>query len=177
MYLTDPPLFLRHTSSVAGTHEPRTLQEAILYFSDYANCHDAMVNLRWPDGVVRCPGCGSRRVTYLANAKVWKCYSGHDRPKFSLKVGTVFEDSPIPLQKWLPALWMLTNGKNGISSYKLGRALGVTQKTSWFMLHRLRLALQAEDGGVDKRARVGVKHGRRVAGKFIVIGCAHTTQP
>jgi hypothetical protein len=79
---------------------------------------------------------------------VWKCYEKHARAKFSLKVGTVFEDSPLPLQKWLPALWLLTNCKNGISSYELGRALGVTQKSEWFMLHRLGLALQPKEGGM-----------------------------
>jgi transposase-like protein len=100
-----------------------------------------MVAVRWPDGVAKCPRCGSDRVKFLNNANVWKCYGNHPQAKFSLKVGTVFEDSPLPLQKWLPALWMLTNCKNGISSYELSRALGVTQKSAWFMLHRLRLAL------------------------------------
>src|SRR6059036_219825 len=122
--------------------EPRTLQEAIVHFADYANCHAAMMAVRWPSGVVCCPRCGSERVTYLANARVWKCYEKHPLAKFSLKVGTIFEDSPLSLSKWLPALWLLTNCKNGISSYELARALGVTQKTGWFMLSRLRLAMQ-----------------------------------
>ncbi len=126
---------------------PRTLQQAIVYFSDYAHCHKAVTAVRWPDGIVKCPRCGSTSVTYLENAKVWKCYGAHARAKFSLKVGTVFEDSPLPLQKWLPALWLLTNCKSGISSYQLGRALGITQKSAWFMLHRLRLALQGKDSG------------------------------
>jgi len=126
---------------------PRTLQEAILYFADYANCHAAVLAVRWPHGVVKCPRCGSERVTYLEKARVWKCYGGHALAKFSLKVGTVFEDSPLPLQKWLPALWRLTNCTNGISSYELARALDVTQKTAWFMLQRLRLALQSKSGG------------------------------
>lgn len=124
-----------------------TLQQAILWFSHYENCHRAVMEIRWPDGVVRCPRCGSEHVTYLENARVWKCYAKHPMAKFSLKVGTVFEDSPIPLQKWLPALWLITNCKNGISSYELSRALGVTQKSAWFMLQRLRLALQSADGG------------------------------
>jgi transposase-like protein len=98
--------------------------------------------IRWPDGAVKCPTCGSEKVTYLAKARVWKCYGKHPKAKFSLKVGTIFEDSAIGLQKWLPALWLLVNCKNGISSYELARALGVTQKTAWFMLSRLRLALQ-----------------------------------
>jgi transposase-like protein len=132
---------------MATDSQPKTLQQAILFFSDYANCHAAMLAVRWADGVVRCPRCGSERVAYLSNSRVWKCYEKHSQAKFSLKVGTIFEDSPLPLQKWLPALWLLTNCKNGISSYELGRALGVTQKTAWFMLSRLRLALQGEDGG------------------------------
>ena len=103
--------------------------------------------MRWPDGVVKCPTCGSDDVTYLENARRWKCYAKHPKGQFSLKVGTVFEDSPIGLDKWLPALWLLTNCKNGISSYELARALEVTQKTAWFMLSRLRLALQSKDGG------------------------------
>ncbi len=126
--------------------EPRTLQQAILHFADYANCHAAVTAIRWPDGVVKCPTCGSEKVAYLANVKRWKCYAKHTKPQFSLKVGTIFEDSAVPLQKWLPALWMLTNCRNGVSSYELGRALGVTQKTAWFMLSRLRLALQESHG-------------------------------
>src|SRR5678809_706056 len=109
--------------------EPKTLQQAIVFFSDYANCHKAVMAIRWPNGTVQCPTCGSDHVTYLETARVWKCYGKHPRAKFSLKVGTIFEDSPIPLQKWLPALWLLMNCKNGISSYELARALGVTQKT------------------------------------------------
>jgi hypothetical protein len=126
---------------------PRTLQEAILFFADYANCHEAVKAIRWPDGVVTCPTCNSSHVTYLETARLWKCYKAHPKAKFSLKVGTIFQDSPIPLQKWLPALWLIVNCKNGISSYELARALNVTQKTAWFMLSRLRLALQGEDGG------------------------------
>jgi transposase-like protein len=126
----------------------RTLREAVIYFEDYDNCHSFMVELRWPDGVVRCPRCNSDHVVYLEKARAWKCYSKHDSPKFTLKTGTVFEDSPLPLAKWLPAVWMIVNDKNGISSWELHRALGVTQKTAWFMLHRIRLAMQ--DGGFAK---------------------------
>jgi transposase-like protein len=124
-----------------------TLREAVIYFQDFDNCHTFMVELRWPDGVVRCPRCGSEHVIYLERARVWKCYGKHDSPKFSLKTGTVFEDSPLGLNKWLPAVWMIVNDKNGISSWELHRALGVTQKTAWFMLHRIRLAMQGETGG------------------------------
>lgn len=132
---------------MATDSTPKTLQQAILFFSDYRNCHEAVKAIRWPDGVVRCPTCNSDKVTYLATARVWKCYKGHPKAKFSLKVGTIFEDSPLPLQKWLPALWLIVNCKNGISSYELGRALDVTQKSAWFMLSRLRLAMQSGDGG------------------------------
>jgi transposase-like protein len=121
---------------------PRTLQEAIQYFTDFEKCRQFMVAMRWPDGKVRCPKCDSEKVTFLAKARVYKCYGDHPKPKFSLKVGTVFEDSPIPLEKWLPAVWMLVNDKNGISSWELHRALGVTQKSAWFMLHRIRVALK-----------------------------------
>jgi transposase-like protein len=101
-----------------------------------------MIELRWPDGKVKCPTCGPDKVTYLAKRRVWKCYTGHVSPTFSLKTGTIFEDSPIALEKWLPGVWMLLNCKNGISSYEIHRGLGVTQKTAWFMLHRIRLASQ-----------------------------------
>lgn len=122
---------------------PKTLLEAVKFFSDFEHCRKFMVEARWPDGVVRCPTCNSDHITYLANARVWKCYGKHERPKFSLKVGTIFEDSAIPLEKWLPTVWLLANCKNGISSYEVARALGVTQKTAWFMLHRIRKAMQS----------------------------------
>lgn len=130
-----------------GPEVPTTLRQAIVFFNDPANCHRFMVELRWPDGVVRCPTCNSGNVDYLPNANLFKCYEKHPRQKFSLKVGTIFEDSPISLNKWLPAMWLLVNCKNGISSYEVHRALGVTQKTAWFMMHRLRLALQGSEGG------------------------------
>jgi hypothetical protein len=119
-----------------------TLRDAILYFSDFEHCKQFMMDLRWSDGVVKCPMCGSEKVTYLAKRRVWKCYSKHVSPTFSLKTGTIFEDSPIGLEKWLPASWMLVNCKNGISSSELHRAIGVTQKTAWFMLQRISLATQ-----------------------------------
>jgi len=122
---------------------PKTLQEAIQIFTDFENCRQFMTALRWPDGVVRCPTCNSDKVAYLPNARVYWCKGNHKRQKFSLKVGTVFEDSPIPLEKWLPAVWMLVNDKNGISSWELHRALHVTQKSAWFMLHRIRAALKS----------------------------------
>jgi transposase-like protein len=126
---------------------PTTLQAAVIHFSNFENCRDFMVKLRWSDGKVKCPTCGSDEVGYLPNAKVFKCYQKHARQKFSLKVGTIFEDSPIALEKWLPVMWMLVNAKNGISSWEVHRAIGVTQKTAWFMLQRCRLAMQDELAG------------------------------
>ena len=120
---------------------PVTLQQAIQFFSNYENCKAYMVAKRWANGVT-CPVCGSSKVTYLENARLWKCYGKHEKPKFSLKTGTIFEDSPLGLDKWLPVMWMLANCKNGVSSYEISRALGVTQKTAWFMLQRGRLAMQ-----------------------------------
>lgn len=124
---------------------PKTLQAAVLYFSDHAHCAEYMIALRWPDGIVKCPRCGSANVQYLPNAKIYKCYEKHSQVKFSLKVGTIFEDSPISLSKWLPVMWMLSNCKNGISSYEIHRAIGVTQKSAWFMLQRARLAMKGTD--------------------------------
>src|SRR5207253_3530982 len=123
---------------------PKTLQAAIQHFSDYENCRKFMVAVRWLDEIVRCPRCNSEKVTYLSKARLYRCYGDHPKQKFSLKVGTVFEDSPIALEKWLPAVWLVVNCKNGISSYELHRALGVTQKSAWFMLHRIRLAMQSK---------------------------------
>jgi len=121
---------------------PQTLQQAIQFFSDYENCRQFMIAVRWADGKVRCPYCDSEHVTYLEKARLYRCYGKHPKQKFSLKIGTVYEDSPIPLEKWLPATWLLANCRNGISSYEIGRALGVTQKSAWFMMHRIRLAMQ-----------------------------------
>ena len=122
----------------------KTLQQAIRHFSDAENCRQFMVFVRWPDGIPACPYCGAIKLTWLAKANVYRCYGDHKKQKFSLKVGTVFEDSPIGLDKWLPAVWLLSNCKNGISSYELHRALGVTQKSAWFMLHRIRLAMESQ---------------------------------
>ena len=121
---------------------PKTLLEAIQFFSDAENCRQFMVAMRWEDGVVRCPHCNSDKVSYLEKAKLYFCPVKHPRQKFSLKVGTIFEDSPISLEKWLPVTWMLCNFKNGISSYEIARAVGVTQKSAWFMLHRVRKAME-----------------------------------
>ncbi len=120
--------------------KPKTLQQAIRYFSDEQVCVDTIAEIRWPNSPI-CPQCSHADHYYLATQKRWKCKKC--AKQFSVKVGTVFEDSPISLDRWLVALWMLVNCKNGISSYEVGRALGLTQKSAWFVLHRLRLALQA----------------------------------
>jgi len=167
---------------------PATLLEAIQYFSDPMVCLDFMVNLRWPDGVA-CPTCGSRDVTFLTSRNLFQCRHKHPKRQFSIKVGTIFEDSPIGMDKWLPALWMIANDKNGISSYELHRALGVTQKTAWFMLHRIRLAMQCESfdmmsgevevdetfiGGKARNMHASKRaekiHGRGAVGKAAVLG-------
>jgi transposase-like protein len=122
--------------------ELKTLQQAVIYFSDQDNCLEYMKAERWPNGIVVCPSCGRNDVVFLKNQRKWQCKSVHPKRQFSIKVGTIFEDSPIGLDKWLCAVWMIANCKNGISSYEVSRALAVTQKTAWFMLHRIRLAMQ-----------------------------------
>src|SRR5712691_6004474 len=124
------------------TQEPKTLQEAIRYFADPDNCLNYIVARRWPDGVT-CPTCGSDKVSFVPSRRLWQCKTRHAKAQFSVKVGTIFEDSPISLENWLTAMWMVANCKNGVSSWEIHRALGVTQKSAWFMLHRIRLALQA----------------------------------
>ena len=120
-------------------HLPKTLLEAIRYFSDRDVCVDFVAKLRWPDGPV-CPRCEGTEHSFLKTRRIWKCKNC--KRQFSVKVGTIFEDSPLGLDKWLPAVWLAANSKNGISSHELGRALGITQKSAWFMLHRIRLAMQ-----------------------------------
>jgi transposase-like protein len=168
---------------------PKTLLDAVKHFSDFDNCKKAMIALRWPDGVT-CPTCGSKAVYWDSSRKGWECKTRHPKRKFTLKTGTIFEDSPLGLDKWLPAVWMIANMKNGISSWELHRATGVTQKTAWFMLHRIRLAMQDETSGgklggdvevdetyiggkarfmhKDKRARVIPSS--KLAGKVAVMG-------
>ena len=125
---------------------PETLTAAIKYFANADAALNFMVSIRWPDGKAVCPCCKSSNAAFLATRRVWKCRDC--KKQFSVKVGTIFEDSPLGLDKWLPAFWMIVNAKNGISSCEVSRALGVTQKTAWFMLHRIRLAVQ--NGGMDK---------------------------
>src|ERR1051325_3477108 len=127
---------------------PETLIEAIKYFSDDDNSFEFMKSIRWPSGVVKCPRCNSKDFSFISTRKIWKCKHCATNKQFSVKVGTVMEDSPIALDKWLAAFWLIANAKNGISSYEVHRSLGVTQKTALFMLHRIRLAMQ--DGSIEK---------------------------
>jgi transposase-like protein len=123
--------------------EPKTLQQAIVYFSNPDNCREYLIARRWPNGVT-CPRCGSESVTAQPKYNRWQCASHHERRQFTLKTGTIFEDSPIGLDKWMAAMWMIVNCKNGVSSYEIHRAIGVTQKSAWFMNHRIRVALGME---------------------------------
>jgi transposase-like protein len=167
--------------------QPRTLQEAIVFYSNPDNCLNHLVAQRWPDGVA-CPACGSKDVRFIPTRRIWECKTKHAKKQFSIKIGTIFEDSPIGLDKWLTAAWMVANCKNGVSSYEIHRAIGVTQKSAWFMLHRIRLAMQGESerklfghvevdetfiGGkarfMDKTKRAKVMK-RGPSGKTIVVG-------
>jgi len=121
--------------------EPQTLVEAIRYFSDPDTSHNFMVQLRWPNGVC-CPRCGSTEVRAITTRRTWECKAVHPQRQFSVKVGTIFEDSPLSIDKWLCTIWLIVNAKNGVSSYEVHRSIGVTQKTGWFMLQRIRLAMQ-----------------------------------
>ena len=123
---------------------PKTLQSAIEFFSVAANCIAYLSAQRWPDGNIACPTCGRNDATFLESRQLFQCKSRHSRRAFSIKVGTILEDSPISLDKWMLAVWMATNCKNGVSSYEIHRDIGVTQKSAWFMLHRIRLAMQRD---------------------------------
>ena len=138
--------------------EPKTLKEAVEYFASADNCREYLVARRWPDGKVTCPRCGNKNVKFSEKHNRWQCGSHHNRRQFTLKTGTIFEESPVGLDKWLTALWMLVNCKNGVSSWEIHRAIGVTQKTAWFMLHRLRSVLQDRDYG----KKMGGKDGGEV---------------
>jgi len=149
---------------------PTTLAGAIKYFANKDVALDFLVALRWPEGIY-CPRCACTEYSFLKTRRIWKCKGC--QKQFSVKLGTIFEDSPIGLDKWLPAIWLLVNAKNGISSYELHRALGVTQKTAWFMLHRIRLAMQTKtfakmggsvEGGRDLYRRQSAVHAPRAEG-------------
>ena len=125
---------------------PTTLQEAIKYFADSQRCLDFVIALRWPHGLI-CPRCQSQEYSFLKTRSIWECKGC--KKHYSVKVGTIFEDSAVKLDKWLCAMWMIVNAKNGVSSYEIARNLGVTQKTAWFMMHRIRLVLQ--NGSMDRK--------------------------
>ena len=165
---------------------PQTLVEAVRYFSDPDTCLNYLIPLRWPDGIT-CPHCGGKESAFIAGRRIWRCKAC--KKQFSIKIGTIMEDSPLGLDKWLTAIWLIANAKNGISSWELHRSLGITQKSAWFVLHRIRLAMQngsltklkgevevdetfiggkARNMHADKRAEK--IHGRGAAGKAIVIG-------
>src|ERR1035437_2876937 len=124
-----------------ATKEPKTLTEAVVYFANPDNFLTYLVARRWPNGVVW-PTCGSTNVGFIESRRMLQCRTRHAKAQFSVKLGTILEDSPLGLDKWLPAVWMLASNRNGISSWELHRAIGVTQKTAWFMLHRVRLGMQ-----------------------------------
>lgn len=165
---------------------PKTLVEAVQYFSDEDATIRFVADIRWPDGV-KCPTCGREDASYLTKQRRWQCKSAHSHRQFSVKVGTIFEDSPVVLGKWLIVLWMEANSKNAISTYEVGRAIGVSQKTAWFMLHRIRLALrngsltklngevEVDESFIGGKAR-NMHRGKRVAkgrgmvGKAVVVG-------
>ncbi len=126
--------------------DPKTLTQAIQYFTDADNCLNYLKARRWPDGEVVCPTCGRTDVAFVPSRRLWQCKTRHPKAQFSIKTGTILEDSPLALDKWLPVMWMVANCKNGVSSWEIHRSLGVTQKTAWFMLHRIRLGMQNKPG-------------------------------
>jgi transposase-like protein len=127
----------------AKTTYPKTLLEAIRYFSDADVTHEFFVKIRWGGGQICCPHCGDVNVKFLAKYRRWECKNKHPKRQFTVKVGTIMEDSPLSLDKWAVAFWLEANAKNSISSYEVHRALGITQKSAWFMQHRIRLAMQS----------------------------------
>jgi len=132
------------TSQIGTQHtEPQSLIEAIRYFADDEQAFAFVMRWRWPNGTVICPRCGHAETTFVKTRRIWRC---KNKPlcgkQFSIKVGTIFEDSPIGFDKWLPAMWLVANAKNSVSSHELGRALSVTQRTAWFMLHRIRQTME-----------------------------------
>jgi len=133
--------------------EPKTLIQAIQYFADPDNCLNYLAARRWPSGETACPTCGRTDVSFVPSRRLWQCKTRHPKAQFSIKTGTILEESPLGLEKWLPVMWMVANCKNGVSSWEIHRALGVTQKTAWFMLHRIRLGMQTTStvkiGGPD----------------------------
>jgi transposase-like protein len=130
----------------AQNTEPKTFIEAVPYFTNPDNCLNYLSKRRWPDGV-ECPTCGRKDISFVPSRRLWQCKTRHPKAQFSIKTGTILEDSPISLEKWLPVIWQIATCKNGVSSWEIHRNLGVTQKTAWFMLHRIRLGMQDEAHG------------------------------
>jgi transposase-like protein len=128
--------------------EPKTLQQAIVYFGDPDRCFEYAKKMRWPDGKVVCPRCSASKNSFVKTRRLWFCYTC--KRQFTIKVKTIMEDSPITLDKWMTAFWLLANAKNGISSHELGRSLGVTQTTAWFMLQRIREVMKNRSFGPTK---------------------------
>lgn len=126
---------------------PKTLIEAVRHFTDLNVCHEYMIGVKWPDGRIVCPKCGGDKIGRITSRRMLQCKAKDCRKQFSAKVGTIFEDSPLPLSSWFVAVWCVANAKNGISSCELARALGVTQKSAWFMLHRIRMAMNTTTYG------------------------------
>jgi hypothetical protein len=135
---------MSEAQTITKQPEPETLLEAVVYFQNPDNCIAYLAVKRWADGAPVCPTCGSKDVGFIASRRMFQCKTRHPKAQFSIKLGTIFEDSPLGLDKWLPAMWMIASDRNGISSWELHRAIKVTQKTAWFMLHRIRLAMQDE---------------------------------
>jgi len=135
---------LRHYAYMQ--QEPKTLADAIIYFANPDNSIDYLALRRWPNGVAS-PTCGRKDVAFVPSRRLWQCKTRHPKAQFSIKTGTILEDSPLGLEKWLPVMWMVANCKNGVSSWEIHRSLGVSQKAAWFMLHRIRLGMQSKDGG------------------------------
>ncbi len=131
--------------TILGMETPRTLQAAIGYFAHPQRAFEAAVEFRWPGGNVTCPRCGKAKHSFIKTRRIWFCYEC--KKQFTVKVGTIMEDSPITLDKWMVALWMLANCKNGISSYELAKVIGIRQNSAWFMLHRIREAMKEPNLG------------------------------
>src|SRR5215467_3604961 len=138
----------------ADTQEPKTFIEAVPYFKDADNCLNYLAKRRWPNGV-ECPTCGRKDIAFVPSRRLWQCKTRHPKSQFSIKTGTILEDSPLGLDKWLPVMWMVANCKNGVSSWEIHRDLGVTQKTAWFMLHRIRLGMQTTHNGFGAPSKIG----------------------
>lgn len=138
--------------------EPTVFLEAVSYFKDADNCINYLARRRWPHGV-ECPACGRKDVSFVPSRRLWQCKTRHPKAQFSIKTGTILEDSPLGLDKWLPVIWKIASCKNRVSSWEIHRDLGVTQKTAWFMIHRARLAMQDNTTGVKLSGEVDAQGG------------------